>query len=69
MKVRDVMSIGLDTILTEREFNKRAGVSEEYYPIPEFMEEEPLPPTNAVFDVPMEEIVTMWEKDVVLDQF
>jgi len=69
MTVRDVMSIGLDTILTEREFNKRAGVSEEFYPIPEFMEEEPLPPTNAVFDVPMEEIQSMWEKDVVLDQF
>jgi aldehyde:ferredoxin oxidoreductase len=69
MTIRDVMSIGLDTILMEREFNKRAGVSEEYYPIPEFMQEEPLPPTQAVFDVPMEEIVSMWEKDVVLDQF
>lgn len=61
LAVRDVVGIAWDTIRTEREFNRRAGVSEEYFPIPEFMAEEPLPPNNAVFDVPMKDMAAMWD--------
>ena len=43
---------------TEREFNQRAGVSEEFFDVPEFMREEPLPPRNSVFDIPLEEMKT-----------
>ena len=54
--VENPKRIGEETLETEREFNRRAGVSEEFYPIPEFMEDEPLPPTNSVFDIPLEEM-------------
>ncbi|HSV55888.1 MAG TPA: aldehyde ferredoxin oxidoreductase C-terminal domain-containing protein, partial [Magnetospirillaceae bacterium] len=65
--VRDVVGIAWDTIRTEREFNRRAGVTEAYFPIPEFMAEEPLPPNNAVFDVPMKEMSAMWDGYVPAD--
>src|SRR5512139_3313216 len=56
----DVQKIGIDALETEREFNWRAGVSEEFYDIPEFMREEPLPPRNSVFDISMEEMQQIW---------
>jgi len=57
----DVQKLGIDALDTEREFNRRAGVSEEFYDIPEFMREEPLPPRNSVFDISMEEMQQIWE--------
>ncbi len=57
----DVQKIGIDALETEREFNRRAGVSEEFYDIPEFMREEPLPPRNSVFDISLEEMQQIWE--------
>lgn len=60
MAVQDIVALAWDVISTEREFNSLAGVSEEHYPMPEFIQEEPLPPFNAVFDVPMEEMKNMW---------
>jgi aldehyde:ferredoxin oxidoreductase len=57
----DVQKIGIDALETEREFNQRAGVSEEFYDIPEFMREEPLPPRNSVFDISLEEMQQIWE--------
>ncbi len=57
----DVQKMGIEALETEREFNRRAGVSEEFYDIPEFMREEPLPPRNAVFDISMEEMEQIWE--------
>ena len=50
----DVQKMGIDVLETEREFNRRAGVSEEFFDVPEFMREEPLPPRNSVFDIPDE---------------
>lgn len=61
MSVEDVVRLGYDTIMTEREFNRRAGASEEFHPMPEFMQDEPLPPNNAVFDVSMSEMQGMWD--------
>ncbi len=69
MTVKDVMALAHDVIMTEREFNTRAGVSEEFRPIPEFMRDEPLPPNNVVFDVPASEMQGMWDGFAPTDQF
>lgn len=40
----------------ELEFNRRAGITQADYRIPEYMREEPLAPHNIVFDVPDSEL-------------
>jgi len=65
----DVQKIGIDALETEREFNRRAGVSEEFFDIPEFMREEPLPPRNSVYDISMEEMQRIWEVKISNDVF
>jgi aldehyde:ferredoxin oxidoreductase len=45
-----------DVLRTELEFNRRAGLTDADYRIPEYMQEEPLPPHNATFDVPQSEM-------------
>ena len=65
----DVQKIGIDVIETEREFNRRAGVSEEFFDVPEFMREEPLPPRNSVYDIPMEEMKRIWDVNIPHDVF
>ncbi len=57
----DVQRMGLDVLETEREFNRRSGAGEEFNDMPEFMREEPLPPMDSVYDVPMEEMQRIWE--------
>lgn len=57
----DVQKIGLDVLDTEREFNRRSGAGEEFNDMPEFMREEPLPPMNSVYDIPMEEMRRVWD--------
>jgi aldehyde:ferredoxin oxidoreductase len=46
---------------TELEFNKRAGITQTDYRIPEYMREEPLPPHNAVFDVPDSDLDSLFD--------
>jgi aldehyde:ferredoxin oxidoreductase len=65
----DVQRIGVEALETEREFNRRAGVSEEFFDLPEFMREEPLPPRNSVFDIPMEEMQRIWSVKIPKDVF
>ncbi len=48
--------LGREVIQMEREFNQRAGFSEKDDRLPAWMEQEPLPPHDAVFDVPDEEL-------------
>lgn len=62
--IKEARGIGEECLATEREFNRRAGVSEEFMPMPEFMQEEALPPTNAVFDIPMDEMTKVWDVQV-----
>jgi aldehyde:ferredoxin oxidoreductase len=69
MTVRDVVSFAHEVIMTEREFNRRAGASEEFHPMPEFMQDEPLPPNGVVFDVPMEEMRGIWDGYAPTDEF
>jgi aldehyde:ferredoxin oxidoreductase len=65
----DVQKMGIECLNVEREFNRRAGVSEEFYDMPEFMREEPLPPRNGVFDIPMEEMRRIWDVKIPSDVF
>ncbi|MCX8117044.1 MAG: aldehyde ferredoxin oxidoreductase [Desulfobacterota bacterium] len=65
----DVQRMGIEVLETEREFNRRAGVSEEFFDIPEFMREEPLPPRNVVFDLSLEEMEQIWEVKIPKDVF
>jgi aldehyde:ferredoxin oxidoreductase len=48
--------LGRETLKVEREFNRRAGFTPEDDRIPAWMTEEPLPPHNAVFNVPPVEL-------------
>jgi aldehyde:ferredoxin oxidoreductase len=50
-----------DVLRTELEFNKRAGITQKNYRIPEYMCEEPLPPHNAVFDVPDSDLDSVFD--------
>ena len=52
--------IGRETLSLEREFNRRAGFTAEDDRMPAWMTTEPLPPHNAVFDVPPEELDTVF---------
>ncbi|MEW6094765.1 MAG: aldehyde ferredoxin oxidoreductase C-terminal domain-containing protein, partial [Chloroflexota bacterium] len=54
--------LGKQTIELEREFNRRAGFTSADDRIPEWMRREPLPPHNAVFDVPAEEMDKIFER-------
>ena len=61
LKYEDIQKLGINVLETEREFNLRAGVSEQFCDIPEFMREEPLPPKNSVFDISLEEMERIYE--------
>ena len=65
----DVRRLGAQVLDLEREFNKKAGVSENFRPMPEYMREEPLPPNNTVFDISEEEMQTIWDIPVNLELF
>ena len=53
---KDFEELGKEMLRQERAFNIRAGIGPEADGLPDWMRKEPLPPTNAVFDVPQEEI-------------
>jgi aldehyde:ferredoxin oxidoreductase len=56
-----LQELGKETIALEREFNRQAGFTPEDDRLPEWMTREPLPPHNAVFDVPTEELDRIFE--------
>jgi aldehyde:ferredoxin oxidoreductase len=60
--VEDYNQFNRQVLRTELEFNRRAGLTAADYRIPEYMRSEPLPPHNAVFDVPDTELDTVFEK-------
>ncbi len=65
----DVQRMGIDTLETEREFNRRSGAGEEFNDMPEFMREEPLPPMNSVYDLPLSEMQRVWDVKIPEDVF
>jgi aldehyde:ferredoxin oxidoreductase len=54
--------LGRECILMEKEFNRRAGFTEADDRLPEWMTLEPLPPHNTVFDVPGDEMDTIFDE-------
>ncbi len=55
-----LLELGRTALKLEREFNRGAGFTAEDDRIPKWMTEEPLPPTNAVFDVPDEDLDSLF---------
>jgi aldehyde:ferredoxin oxidoreductase len=53
--------LGKESLKLEREFNRRAGFTTAHDRLPEWMTREPLPPHNAVFDVPEEELDNIFD--------
>ncbi|HIE29366.1 TPA: aldehyde ferredoxin oxidoreductase [Candidatus Poribacteria bacterium] len=56
----DVTELGKKILRTEREFNRKAGFSAADDRLPDFFKTEKLPPHNVVFDVPDEELDTVF---------
>ena len=56
----DVDKLGETVLKTEKEFNTRAGFTNQDDRLPEFMEYEPLEPHNVVWDFTPEEIDEIW---------
>ena len=51
-----LQKLGRESLSLEREFNRRAGFTSAHDRLPEWMTREELAPTNAVFDVPNEDL-------------
>lgn len=60
--VDDAVSYGAKVLEVEREFNRAAGFTAADDRLPEFFRKEPLPPTGQVFDVPDEELDSVFGK-------
>ncbi len=59
--VEDYDKFNRNVLRMELEFNKKSGITQADYRIPEYMREEPLPPHNAVFDVPDSELDSVFD--------
>jgi aldehyde:ferredoxin oxidoreductase len=59
----DILQVlGKDTLRLERAFNRAAGLTKADDRLPEWMSEEALPPTGAVFDVPEAELDGLFDE-------
>jgi aldehyde:ferredoxin oxidoreductase len=56
-----LQELGKQTIKMEREFNRRAGFTAKDDRLPEWMTRQPLPPHDAVFDVPDEALDSIFD--------
>ncbi len=56
-----LQELGKQTIRMEREFNRRAGFTAKDDRIPAWMTREPLPPHNSVFDIPEEDLDSIFK--------
>ena len=61
MTGNDVVALGQKVLTMEREFNKAAGFTKADDRLPHFMTEEKLAPHNVVFDVPDDELDTVFD--------
>ena len=59
--------LGIKALIYEREFNRRAGFTKADDRLPEWMTREPLPPHNTVFDVPEEDLDSLFDFDTEHD--
>jgi aldehyde:ferredoxin oxidoreductase len=58
-----LQDLGKQTLQLEREFNRRAGFTALDDRLPEWMQTEPLPPHNTVFDVPNDQLDRLFDLD------
>jgi aldehyde:ferredoxin oxidoreductase len=58
--VDDYLEMGKEMLRQERAFNLKAGIGPEADRLPDWMSKEPLPPTHAVFDVPEEDVQSVF---------
>lgn len=56
----ELLGLGQQVLKVEREFNQGAGFSKVHDRLPEFMEKEILPPHNQRYDVPRDELDTVY---------
>ncbi|MDH5506231.1 MAG: aldehyde ferredoxin oxidoreductase [Anaerolineae bacterium] len=56
-----LQDLGKESLILERKFNKAAGFTKKDDRLPEWMTKEPLTPHNAVFDVPEEDLDSVFE--------
>ncbi|EAX47194.1 Aldehyde ferredoxin oxidoreductase [Thermosinus carboxydivorans Nor1] len=56
----DYLELGKQVLRDERAFNKAAGFNDDADDLPDFFRTEPLPPHNTVFDVPKEELKSLF---------
>jgi aldehyde:ferredoxin oxidoreductase len=56
-----LQALGRETIKMEREFNKRAGFTKEDDRLPGWMTREALPENNSVFDVPDDQLDSIFD--------
>ncbi|HHY46280.1 MAG TPA: aldehyde ferredoxin oxidoreductase [Firmicutes bacterium] len=57
----DLLALSRETIMVEREFNRRAGFTKAHDRLPEHFSEEVNPASGTVFDVPEEELDRIWD--------
>ncbi len=57
-----LVGLGREAIMLERDFNRRAGLTQDDDRVPEWMTREPLAPTGSVFDVPEAELDAIFEE-------
>ncbi|MCK4682421.1 aldehyde ferredoxin oxidoreductase, partial [Candidatus Bipolaricaulota bacterium] len=65
----EIVAMAVDTLETERAFNDRAGVSDRFADVPEFMRVEPLPPHGTVYDLTNEEMQAIWKIEPETSRF
>ncbi len=61
LTVNDVPALGKKILETEIAFNRKAGLNEAHDRLPDFFIDETLPPHNVVFDVPAEELDSVFK--------
>jgi aldehyde:ferredoxin oxidoreductase len=68
MSFEDMADIGWHCMQDEWEFNRRAGFGPEDNDLPEWMRTEAVPSNGAVFAVPKEEIMRVFERMPISDE-
>jgi aldehyde:ferredoxin oxidoreductase len=59
--VKEYDQFNRNVLRDELEFNKRAGITQNDYRVPEYMREEPLPPHNVVFEITDSEMDSVFD--------
>ncbi len=68
LSFEDAAELGWQCMVDEWEFNKRAGFGPEDNDLPEWMRTEAIPSNGAVFAVPKEEIMRVFERMPITDE-